>query len=99
MPRNRAAFAEPRLYPRQQVDVSKRSMETTVLGRRLSMPMLLGPTGLQRLVHRRPDLVVAQAAGDPEIPFLVSASPAFPVAHIPPPPPRHPSSPHYPFRS
>ena len=59
MHHKRAAFEQLRLYPRQQVDVSKRSMETTVLGRRLSMPMLLGPTGLQRLVHRRADLEVA----------------------------------------
>jgi len=53
-----------------------------VLGRRLSMPMLLGPTGLQRLVHRRADLEVAQAAGDAEIPFVVRASTAFTVEEI-----------------
>jgi L-lactate dehydrogenase (cytochrome) len=82
MRHNRAAFEQLRLYPRQQVDVSKRSMETTVLGRRLSMPMLLGPTGLQRLVHRRADLEVAQAAGAAEIPFVVSASTAFTVEQI-----------------
>jgi L-lactate dehydrogenase (cytochrome) len=79
---NRAAFTQLRLYPRQQVDVSKRSMETTVLGRRVSMPLLLGPTGLQRLVHRRADLEVAQAAGAAEIPFVVSASTAFTVEEI-----------------
>jgi L-lactate dehydrogenase (cytochrome) len=82
MHHNRAAFERLSLYPRQQVDVSKRSMETTVLGRRLSMPMLLGPTGLQRLVHRRADLEVAQAAGAAEIPFVVSASTAFTVEQI-----------------
>jgi L-lactate dehydrogenase (cytochrome) len=80
--RNDAAFAQLRLHPRQQVDVSKRSMETTLLGRRLSMPMLLGPTGLQRLVHRRADLEVAKAAGDADIPFVVSASTAFTVEEI-----------------
>jgi L-lactate dehydrogenase (cytochrome) len=79
---NRAAFETLRLHPHQQVDVSKRSMETTVLGRRLSMPMLLGPTGLQRLVHRRADLEVAQAAGAADIPFVVSASTAFTVEQI-----------------
>jgi L-lactate dehydrogenase (cytochrome) len=82
MHHNRAAFAELRLYPRQQVDVSKRSMETTVLGRPLPMPLLLGPTGLQRLVHRRADLEVAQAAGAAGIPFVVSASTAFTVEQI-----------------
>jgi L-lactate dehydrogenase (cytochrome) len=82
MHQNRAAFAALRLYPRQQVDVSKRSMETTVLGRRLPMPMLLGPTGLQRLVHRRADLEVAQAAGAAGVPFVVSASTAFTVEQV-----------------
>jgi len=82
MHRNEAALAELRFHPRQQVDVSKRSMETTLLGRRLSMPMLLGPTGLQRLVHRRADLEVARAAGDADIPFVVSASTAFTVEQI-----------------
>src|ERR1700751_911207 len=82
MHRNRAAFAELRLHPRQQVDVSKRSMETTVLGRPLPMPLLLGPTGLQRLAHRRADLSVAQAAGAAGIPFVVSASTAFTVEQI-----------------
>jgi isopentenyl diphosphate isomerase/L-lactate dehydrogenase-like FMN-dependent dehydrogenase len=79
---NEVALAQLRLHPRQQIDVSKRSMETTVLGRRLSMPMLLGPTGLQRLVHRRADLEVAQAAGEADIPFVVSASTAFTVEEI-----------------
>jgi L-lactate dehydrogenase (cytochrome) len=79
---NQAAFAQLRLHPRQQVDVSKRSMETTLLGRQLSMPMLLAPTGLQRMVHRRADLEVAQAAGEADIPFVVSASTAFTVEEI-----------------
>jgi L-lactate dehydrogenase (cytochrome) len=79
---NRAALAQLRFHPRQQIDVSKRSMDTTLLGRRISMPMLLGPTGLQRLVHRRADLEVARAAGDAEIPFVVSASTAFTVEEI-----------------
>jgi L-lactate dehydrogenase (cytochrome) len=82
MHRNEAALAQLRFHPRQQIDVSKRSMETTLLGRRLSMPMLLGPTGLQRLVHRRADLEVARAAGDADIPFVVSASTAFTVEEI-----------------
>jgi L-lactate dehydrogenase (cytochrome) len=82
MHRNEAALAQLHFHPRQQIDVSKRSMETTLLGRRLSMPMLLGPTGLQRLVHRRADLEVARAAGDADIPFVVSASTAFTVEEI-----------------
>ena len=53
-----------------------------MLGKNLSMPLLLGPTGLQRLVHRRADLEVAEAAGPAGIPFVVSASTAFTVEEI-----------------
>jgi L-lactate dehydrogenase (cytochrome) len=82
MHRNEAAFADLTIFPRQQVDVSSRSLRTTVLGRELSMPLLLGPTGLQRLVHRRADLEVAEAAGRAGLPFIVSSSTAFAVEEI-----------------
>ena len=82
MHRNQAAFADLAIYPRQQVDVSARSLSTTVLGRELPVPLLLGPTGLQRLVHRRADLEVAEAAGRAGIPFIVSSSTAFTVEEI-----------------
>ena len=79
---NRAAFERLRLYPRQQVDVSIRSTATTILGAEASMPLLLAPTGLQRLVRRDADLEVARAAGQARIPFVVSASTAFTVEEI-----------------
>jgi L-lactate dehydrogenase (cytochrome) len=82
MHRNRAAFAELEIYPCQQVNVEARSMATTVLGRELPMPLLLGPTGLQRLVHRRADLEVAEAASRTGVPFVVSAATAFTVEEI-----------------
>ncbi|UWP85519.1 alpha-hydroxy acid oxidase [Dactylosporangium fulvum] len=76
------AFQKIRLYPNQQVDVSRRSTATTVLGRQVEMPVLLAPTGLQRLVHRRADLEVAAAAGRAGVPFVVSASTAFTIEEI-----------------
>lgn len=79
---NRAAFERLHLYPRQQVDVSARSTATTILGTEASMPLLLAPTGLQRLVHRNADLEVARAAGGAGVPFVVSASTAFTVEEI-----------------
>jgi L-lactate dehydrogenase (cytochrome) len=82
MAANEAAFRRLSLYPHQQVDVARRSMKTTVLGREVPMPVLLGPTGLQRLVHRRADLEVAEAAGRAGVPFVVSASTAFTLEEI-----------------
>jgi L-lactate dehydrogenase (cytochrome) len=79
---NREALDRVLLHPRQQIDVSARSLSTTVLGTEIGMPLLLGPTGLQRLVHRRADLEVAEAAGRSGVPFVVSASTAFTVEQI-----------------
>ncbi|MDV6271450.1 alpha-hydroxy acid oxidase [Rhodococcus globerulus] len=79
---NLRAFDKYLLHPHQQVDVGKLSTETTVLGRKINFPLLLGPTGLQRMAHRNADLEVARAAGDTGTPFVVSASTAFTVEEI-----------------
>ncbi|MGA7904539.1 MAG: alpha-hydroxy-acid oxidizing protein [Terrimicrobiaceae bacterium] len=48
---NRAAYERIMLLPRVLVDVSVRDMSTTVLGERVSMPILIAPTALQGLAH------------------------------------------------
>ncbi len=58
---NRAAFEEIFLRPRYLVDVSHRSLETTVLGTPLSMPVLIAPTGFQALAHADGELATARA--------------------------------------
>ena len=47
---NVAAFARRRLRPRVLVDVGSVSASTTVLGTDVSMPFLVAPVALQRLV-------------------------------------------------
>jgi 4-hydroxymandelate oxidase len=60
---NRAAFDRIRFLPRVLVDVTTIDTATTVLGTRLSMPVMLAPTALNRLGHPDGELAVARAAG------------------------------------
>jgi isopentenyl diphosphate isomerase/L-lactate dehydrogenase-like FMN-dependent dehydrogenase len=59
---NVAAFSRLRLRPRMLVDVSSVTTETTVLGRPVSMPLLVAPTAFQRLAHAEAELATARAA-------------------------------------
>lgn len=59
---NVAAFARRRLRPRVLVDVGGVTTETTVLGRSVSMPLLVAPTAFQRLAHPDGELATARAA-------------------------------------
>jgi isopentenyl diphosphate isomerase/L-lactate dehydrogenase-like FMN-dependent dehydrogenase len=60
---NRRAFQDFVLRPRALMDVTTRDLSTTVLGQRVSMPLLVGPTGAGRVIHKDAELLVARAAG------------------------------------
>ena len=59
--RNREAYDHWALRPRVLVDVSTRDTSTTILGQRVSMPILVAPTAFHGLVH--PEGEVATARG------------------------------------
>jgi len=59
--RNRGAYDHWALRPRVLVDVSTRDTSTTILGQRVSMPILVAPTAFHGLVH--PEGEVATARG------------------------------------
>src|SRR4051794_6958465 len=59
---NVAAFRRWRLRPRMLVDVSEPSIETTVLGIPVSMPLLVAPTAFQRMCHPDGEPATARAA-------------------------------------
>lgn len=59
---NVAAFRRWRLRPRMLVDVSTASIETTVLGIPVSMPLLIAPTAFQRMCHPDGEPATARAA-------------------------------------
>lgn len=72
MMRERRAFADWRFTPRTLVDVSHRTLETQLLGRPASMPLIVGPTGLNGLFMHHADLALARAAAEAGVPFVQS---------------------------
>ncbi|GBG75082.1 Glycolate oxidase (GOX)-like protein [Chara braunii] len=59
---NRKAFERIRFRPRVLIDVSKMDMSTTVLGYKISMPIMVAPTAMQRMAHPEGELATARAA-------------------------------------
>jgi 4-hydroxymandelate oxidase len=59
---NEASWRRMRLHPRVLVDVSAVDASTTILGARLSMPVLTAPCALNRLAHSDGERGVARAA-------------------------------------
>lgn len=59
---NREAWGRVALQPRVLVDVSARDLATTVLGRRLALPVLVAPCAYQRLAHPDGECATARAA-------------------------------------
>lgn len=59
---NREAWDRFCIRFRTMVDVSARSLQTTVLGIPVSLPVLIGPTALQRLAHSEGEVGMARGA-------------------------------------
>ena len=72
--RNTDAFKKHQLLPRYLVDVSKRDQSTTLFGRTYSHPFGIAPTGGAGLFRRGADLMLAQAAADANIPYIMSGA-------------------------
>jgi L-lactate dehydrogenase (cytochrome) len=59
---NTTAFSQFDLVPEYLVDVSEVDLSTRVLGRDISMPLFLSPTGMSRLFHHEGEKAVSRAA-------------------------------------
>ena len=59
---NRAAYARLRILPRILVDVSAINTETTVLGHKISSPICLAPTAMQKMAHPEGECATSRAA-------------------------------------
>ncbi|HZB40221.1 MAG TPA: alpha-hydroxy acid oxidase [Ilumatobacter sp.] len=72
MVNNSAAFGRIEFCPNVLRDVSEIDVSTTLLGRPISMPLVLAPTGYTRLTHSQGELSVARAAERAGIPYSLS---------------------------
>ncbi len=71
---NYAAFEGLRFRPRTMVDVSKRTLDATILGEKFKMPIAIAPTGSAGLMWHEGEIKLAKAARAAGIPFTLSTS-------------------------
>ncbi|MCH9673435.1 MAG: alpha-hydroxy-acid oxidizing protein [Gammaproteobacteria bacterium] len=71
---NEQAFRDQRLVPRYAIDVSERDQTTTLFGRQYSSPFGISPTGLAALFRPGADLILARAAREANVPFIMSGA-------------------------
>ncbi len=69
---NLEAFFRWRIVPRMFRDVSATDMRAELLGAKLPAPVLLGPVGVQGIVHPEAELATGRAAAALNLPFVLS---------------------------
>ena len=79
---NRAAFLDYRLVPRVLVGVQRRSQDRTLFGRRFAAPFGIAPMGGSAAVTYDGDNVMARAAAECGIPFVLSGNSIIPMEEV-----------------
>jgi len=69
---NEEDFAKIKLRQRVLVDMTDRSLKTTMLGEDVAMPVALAPTGLTGMQHADGEMLAARAAEEFGVPFTLS---------------------------
>jgi len=74
---NREAFDRWRLVPRMLAGATNRDLATTVLGARLSAPIITAPIGVQSIVHPEAEKAVAAVAAELGLAMALSTVSSF----------------------
>ena len=69
---NESDFAKIKLRQRVLVNMTDRSLATTMIGQNVAMPVALSPTGLAGMQHADGEILAAQAAAEFGVPFTLS---------------------------
>ena len=69
---NESDFAKIKLRQRVLVDMTDRSLASTMIGQNVAMPVALSPTGLAGMQHADGEILAAQAAQEFGVPFTLS---------------------------
>ena len=72
--RNRTAFEALTLRPRFLRDISQRDISTTVLGTKISLPVMISPAGGHMCAHPDGELATARGAGMSDTLMMLSTS-------------------------
>jgi len=73
MRHNREAFERWRVVPRMLHGGTQRDLATSVVGIRLSSPLLLAPIGAASLVAANSDMIIARGAASAGTPYVISS--------------------------
>ena len=71
---NREAFDRWRIVPRMLRGVGTRDLSTTILDTALPAPLLVGPVGVQQIIHADAEGATARAAGSLGVPYVHSTA-------------------------
>lgn len=71
---NRRGYDDIKLFPRVLADPFEPDLSTEVLGRRVSSPVMLAPTGFQGLCHRDAELAAARAAANAGVMYALATA-------------------------
>lgn len=80
--RNRAAFHRWQLVPRMLANVADRDHRVTLFGQTFNSPLLLGPVGVQEIIHPEGELAVARAAKSLGVPMVLSTLSSHPLEQV-----------------
>ena len=69
---NEAAFQKIKFHQRVAVNMENRSLETTMIGEKVHMPVAIAPTGLTGMQHADGEILAARAAEKFGVPFTLS---------------------------
>jgi L-lactate dehydrogenase (cytochrome) len=69
---NSEDFDKIKLRQRVLVDMAGRTLETTMIGQKVAMPLALSPTGFTGMQHADGEMLAAQAAEEFGVPFSLS---------------------------
>jgi isopentenyl diphosphate isomerase/L-lactate dehydrogenase-like FMN-dependent dehydrogenase len=79
---NEAAFADVEFRPRTLVDVSRRTLATSVVKLPIAAPLVLAPAAGTRVIHPDGERAVARAAGERRVPYTVTARSSFTIEEL-----------------
>ena len=80
--RTRAVFDSIMLRPRMLVDIGQRELTTTVLGEKISFPVMLDPSGDHARAHPEGELATVRAAGSVGTIMIVSVGSTYTLEEV-----------------